>query len=198
MRSHAKTALLFLLLSVPAARVASAQEKQASSNGAYRVTRETPDLHQTPIGSRALTMSEGRAILDLALDSHYHAQFAFDCSHFVHGIYERAGFPYEYASSSDLYAGIDEFRRVARPQPGDLAVWRGHAGIVVDPVQHSFFSVLRSGRGLASYDSPYWKQRGRPHFFRYVKSVPRGARSTSIRTASWKSTDLGDTESHEM
>jgi hypothetical protein len=137
------------------------------------------------------------AILNVALDSRHHAEFAFDCSHFVHGIYERAGLPYEYASSSELYAGIDEFRRVANPQPGDLAVWRGHAGIVVNPVQHSFFSVLRSGPGLASYDSPYWKQRGRPHFFRYVKSVPRGARSTPIRTASWKPTVLGNTEPRE-
>ena len=197
MRSHAKGALVFLLLCMPATRVALAQEKQASSDEAYRVTRETPDLQRKPIGSRALTRSEGLAILDVALDSRDHAEFAFDCSHFVHGIYERAGLPYEYASSLDLYAGIDEFRRVANPQPGDLAVWRGHAGIVVNPVQHSFFSVLRSGPGLASYDSPYWKRRGRPRFFRYLKSVPRGARSTPIRTASWKPTVLGNREPRE-
>ena len=198
MRFHAKGALVFLLLCVAAARVGLAQEKQASSNGTYRVTHETPNLQQKPIGSRALTRSEGLAILDVALDSRYHAEFAFDCSHFVHGIYERAGLPYEYASSSDLYAGIDEFRRVARPQPGDLAVWRGHTGIVVNPVHHSFFSMLRSGASVASYDSPYWKQRGQPHFFRYVKSSPRGASSTSVRTASWKPTVLGKTGPHEM
>src|ERR1700675_2029619 len=195
---HAQGALLFLLLYAPVTRIAVAQDKRASSNEAYRVTRESPDLQQKTIGSRALTRSEGVAILDVALDSWHHAEFAFDCSHFVHGIYERAGLPYEYAGSSDLYAGIDEFRRVARPQPGDLAVWRGHAGIVVNPVQHSFFSVLSSGPGIASYDSPYWKQRGRPHFFRYVKAAPTGARSTSIRTASWKPTVLGNTEPHEM
>src|SRR4030088_1828791 len=187
MRFHAKGALVFVLLYVPAARVALAQEKQASSSGAYRLTRETPDLQQKPIGSRALTRSEGLAILDVALDSRDHAEFAFDCSHFVHGIYERAGLPYEYASSSDLYAGINEFRRVARPQPGDLAVWRGHAGIVVNPVQHSLFSVLGSGLSLASYDSTYWKQRGRPHFLRYVEAVPRGARSGPVRAGNWRS-----------
>jgi hypothetical protein len=197
MRLHAKVGLLFLLLYATAPRVALAQEKQASSNGAYRVTGETPDLQQKPIASRPLTRSEGLAILDVAQDSRYRAEFPFDCSHFVHGIYERAGLPYEYASSSDLYAGIDEFLPVAKPQPGDLAVWRGHAGIVVNPVRHSFFSVLSSGPGVASYDSPYWKQRGRPHFFRYVKSVPRGARSTPIRTANWKPTVLGNTEPHE-
>ena len=121
----------------------------------------------------------------------------FDCSHFVHGIYERAGLPYEYASSSELYVGTDEFRRVANPQPGDLAVWRGHAGIVVNPVQHSFFSVLRSGPGLASYDSPYWGQRGKPHFFRYVKPVPWGALNSPIRNASWQPMVLGDAEPYE-
>jgi hypothetical protein len=197
MRFHAKAGLLFLLLYVIAPRVALAQEKQASSNGAYRVAGETPDLQQKPIASRPLTRSEGLAILDVAQDSRYHAEFPFDCSHFVHGIYERAGLPYEYASSSDLYAGIDEFRRVAKPQPGDLAVWRGHAGIVVNPGRHSFFSVLSSGPGVASYDSAYWKQRGRPHFFRYVKLVPRGARSTPIRSANWKPTVLGNTEPRE-
>jgi cell wall-associated NlpC family hydrolase len=186
MRFHATGALVFVLLYVPAPHVALAQERQATSGGADQVTRETPDPQQKPIRSRTLTRSEGLAILDVTLDSRDHSEFAFDCSHFVHGIYERAGLPYEYASSSDLYAGIDEFRRVANPQPGDLAVWRGHAGIVVSPVQHSFFSVLSSGPGVASYNSPYWKQRGRPHFFRYVKSVPRGARSSPIRTASWR------------
>jgi len=199
MRFHAKRVLLLLLLYVAAARVALAQEKGANSNGAYRVTRETPALQQQkPIGFRPLTLSEGLTILAAALDSrHYRADFSADCSHFVHGLYERAGFPYEYASSSDLYAGIDEFRRIATPQPGDLAVWRGHAGIVVDPVQHSFFSLLRSGSGVDSWDTPYWKQRGQPRFFRYVKPAPPRALSTPIRTASWKPTVLGKTEPHE-
>ena len=198
MRLSAKGVLLLLLFYVTAARVALAQEKGTYSNEEYRVTRETPALQQKPIGFRPLTLSEGLTILGVALDSrHHHADFSADCSHFVHGLYERAGFPYEYASSSDLYAGINEFRRVASPQPGDLAVWRGHAGIVVNPVQHSFFSVLRSGPGVDSYDAPYWKQRGQPRFFRYIKPAPPRALSTPIRTASWKPTPLGKTEQHE-
>lgn len=192
MRFHAKGALLLLLLYVTATRVGLAQEKPPSSNGAYRVTPKTPDRRQKPIASRPLTLSEGLAILGVALDSRNHADFSSDCSHFVHGLYERAGFPYQYASSSDLYAGIDDFRRVASPQPGDLAVWRGHAGIAVNPVQHSFFSVLGSGPGVDSYDSPYWQQRGQPRFFRYVKPVPRGTLSTSIRTVSWQPTVSGN------
>src|ERR1039457_5107734 len=199
MRLSAKGVLLLLLLYVTAARVALAQEKGANSNGVYRVTREIPALQQQkPIGFRPLTLSEGLTILGVALDSrHRHADFSADCSHFVHGLYERAGFPYEYASSSDLYAGIDEFRRVASPQPGDLAVWRGHAGIVLNPDQHSFFSVLRSGPGVDSSDSPYWKQRGLPRFFRYIKQVPSGAVSTSIKSVNSQPIVVNDAERYE-
>ena len=49
----------------------------------------------------------------------------------------------------------------------------------------------------SSYDSPYWKRRGRPRFYRYVKPVPRGVLSTSIRTASLKPAALGRMEPRE-
>jgi len=179
MQFHAKGALLLFLFCLAGIPAALAQQKQGSSNGAYRANREDPRLRARP-----LTLDDGLAILNAALDSRHHADFSSDCSHFVHGLYERAGFPYEYAASADLYAGIEEFQRVAKPQPGDLAVWRGHAGIVVNPVQHSFFSLLGSGPGVDSYDSPYWRRRGRPRFFRYVKAAPSGALSGSLRTAS--------------
>ena len=91
-----------------------------------------------------------------------------DCSHFVHELYERAGLPYTYAPSRDLYDGVSEFRRVFSPEPGDLIVWRGHVGIVTDAYEHLFFSALRSGVKIAAYDSGYWKRRGRPRFFRYT------------------------------
>jgi hypothetical protein len=196
MRFHAQGALLLLLLGLAATPAAWAQER-GSSNTPRPVTRKEPDLQPKAIHSRPLTLGEGLAILGAALDSRHHADSRSDCSHFVHGLYERAGFPYEYASSSDLYAGIDEFRRVASPQPGDLAVWRGHAGIVVNPVQHSFFSALRSGPGIDSYDAPYWKRRGRPRFFRYIKPAPGGVLSTSIRTASLQPAVLGNTQPHQ-
>lgn len=189
MRFHAKGALLFLLFCLVAIPATVAQQK-GGSNGAYRVTREDRDPQHKAFVSRPLTLDEGLAILSAALDSRHHAGFNSDCSHFVHGLYERAGFSYTYAPSSDLYAGIDEFRRVTNPQPGDLAVWRGHAGIVINPVQRSFFSLLRSGPGVDLYNSPYWKRRGRPRFFRYVKAVPSGVLSSSIRTASLKPTAL--------
>ncbi len=195
MRSHANGVLLFLLVCLVAACAALAQDKRESS-GAYRVNGKAPE-RQKVIAARLLTLGDSLAILGAALDARHRADFPSDCSHLVHELYARAGFPYEYASSSDLYAGIDEFRRVVNPQPGDLAVWRGHAGIVINPAQHSFFSTLSSGPGVDSYDSSYWKQRGRPRFFRYVKGVPSGVLATSARTASWKPTVLGNTEPHK-
>jgi hypothetical protein len=196
MRFHAKGAFVFLLFCL-GAHVSFAQEpdQRGGTNQAYRATRETPDPRQRkPTKAQPLTPSEGLAILGEALDFRHHANLPEDCSHFVHELYERAGFPYEYASSSDLYAGVDEFRQVASPQPGDLAVWPGHAGIVVNPAQHSFFSALSSRHGVELYDSPYWKRRGRPRFYRYVKPIPRGVLSTSVRTASLKHAALGRTE----
>lgn len=91
-----------------------------------------------------------------------------DCSHLVHDIYERAGFPYDYATSRDLYDGVDAFRRVRVPLPGDIIVWRGHVGIVIDPENHRFLSALRSGVKISMYDTNYWKMRGHPRFYRYA------------------------------
>jgi len=204
MRLHAKSTPFILLLYLAAVHPGLAQEreqekeKRISTVGADRVTHKTPDLKEPPTVPRLLTPNEGLAILGVALDSrHRHSDFSSDCSHFVHVLYERAGFHYKYASSSDLYDETGEFRRVATPQPGDLAVWRGHAGIVVNPAQHSFFSVLHSGPGVDSYDSPYWRQRGQPRFFRYLKPTPSGALNSSIRTASWQASVLNDPEPYE-
>lgn len=114
---------------------------------------------------------DGLSILAAALDStaaRLHSSN--DCSHLAHAIYERAGFPYAYASSSDLYEGVNQFERVRQPQPGDLIAWRGHVGIVVKPSRHIFFSFLRSGPGTDDWTSPYWKTRGRPRFYRYLQN----------------------------
>jgi len=128
---------------------------------------------------RLLTADESLGVLGAALESRANSDSESDCSHLVHAIYERAGFPYPYANSSSLYAGQHEFQRVARPQPGDLVVWPGHVGIVVNPVQRSFFSSLRSGLGVEPYDSPYWKERGRPRFLRYVRDARAANRVAS-------------------
>jgi len=170
-----------------------AQDRQESRNTGYRITdsEKDTDRRQNSRAPRPLNFSEGLAILGAALESRHPGNSSSDCSHLVQDIYERAGFPYSYVNSAELYAGTDEFRQVARPQPGDLAVWRGHVGIVVNPVQHSFFSLLRSGHGVEAYDSPYWKGRGRPRFFRYVKTNSFGALSSPVRIASLEPTSLG-------
>ena len=94
-----------------------------------------------------LSPDDGLSVITAALDAHVKAARQRDCSHLVHAIYLRAGFSYPYAKSSDLYDGADDFQRVTRPQPGDLVVWPGHVGIVVNPAERSFFSRLRSGPG---------------------------------------------------
>jgi hypothetical protein len=145
-----------------------------------------------------LTSDDGLAILGAALEGRYKTESRSDCSHLVHAIYEKAGFPYKYQKSADLYAGVDEFRRVTQPQPGDLIVWLGHAGIVVSPTQHTFYSSLRSGFGMQPYDSVYWKRRGRPHFFRYVKAGPQTVlasnRTPALKPTGFRAENDADTD----
>ena len=117
--------------------------------------------------SRLLSAKEGRAIVDAARDEDQPVRGAQDCSHLVHQTYLSAGFEYPYASSFELYAGNENFERVRKPQPGDLIVWPGHAGIVVDPLQHSFYSLVSTGLEAQDYEGSYWKSRGRPRFYRY-------------------------------
>jgi hypothetical protein len=156
-----------LLLSAPA--LLSAQSKPAVS-AAKQTVRRSAAVSAT--SARLLDENDGLALLGAALEARHKTAQSSDCSHLVHAIYEKAGFSYKYASSRDLYAGDDDFQRVWQPQAGDLIVWPGHAGMVVNPAQHTFYSALRSGFGVQPYDSVYWKRRGRPRFFRYIKARP--------------------------
>jgi hypothetical protein len=119
---------------------------------------------------RLLTRDEGLAIVD-AISDHRQSlrgkRAKADCSHLVNDIYDLAGFPYSYAKSADLYRGHASFVRVSSPQPGDLIVWRGHVGLVLDARQHFFYSSLRSGLETEDYTSAYWRRRGTPRFYRY-------------------------------
>ncbi len=114
--------------------------------------------------SRLLSAEEGRAIVEAARDQDQPVQ---DCSHLVHQTYLNAGFEYTYASSFELYVGNENFERVRKPQPGDLIVWPGHVGIVLDPLEHSFYSRVSTGVEAQNYSGPYWTSRGRPRFYRY-------------------------------
>ena len=130
---------------------------------------------------RLVTRDEGLAIVDAISDHHQSLRGKRakpDCSHLVNDIYDLAGFPYPYAKSADLYRGQASFVRVSAPQPGDLIVWRGHVGLILDPRQHFFYSSLRSGLETEDYTSVYWRRRGAPRFYRY-----RAASDQTILTA---------------
>ena len=117
--------------------------------------------------SRLLSAKEGRRIVDAARDQDEAARGAQDCSHLVYQTYLNAGFEYPYASSFELYRGNENFERVKNPQPGDLVAWPGHVGIVLQPSEHSFYSLVSTGLEAQNYAGPYWRSRGRPRFFRY-------------------------------
>lgn len=108
-----------------------------------------------------------------------------DCSHFVHFLFGEAGLFYDYEPSTVLYRGTQAFKRVFRPESGDLIVWPGHVGIVVDPQNSTFLSALRRGVRVASYKSHYWKMRGHPRFYRYALWNPSG-------TGNWRASSANN------
>src|SRR5580700_3834565 len=116
---------------------------------------------------KLLSAQQGRAIVSAALEENEAPSGAQDCSHLVHQIYADAGFEYPYASSYELYAGNENFVRVKYPRAGDLIAWPGHVGIVLEPLEHSFYSLVSTGLEAQNYDGPYWRSRGRPRFYRY-------------------------------
>jgi len=176
MRNWGKPALMVLLCGL-ALCVARAQEgvraADALAGSGHAAAKTASDGASRPErgrkSARAMSSDDRLAVIASALDSKTPRYLERDCSHLVHAIYERAGFPYAYASSDDLYDGVEGFQRVSQPQTGDLVVWRGHAGIVIRPSRHVFFSFLRAGPGTDDYRSRYWSGRGQPRFYRYIK-----------------------------
>jgi hypothetical protein len=140
--------------------------------------QRTAETREPAPAVRFVSAEQGRKIAAAALEPEEPLRGAQDCSHLVHQVYSLAGYEYPYASSFDLYAGNGNFRRVRHAQPGDLITWPGHVGIVLDPKQHSFYSLVRSGLQSEDYLGPYWRSRGRPRFYRYVVSA-----GTNVETA---------------
>jgi NlpC/P60 family protein len=134
--------------------------------------------------SKLLTAKAGTQLVNVALRYQPEDGVKPDCSHLVYEIYRQAGLNFRFASSRELYVGVDPFQRVRRPQSGDLIVWRGHVGIVVNPREHSFYSSLRSGLMTDYYDAAYWSSRGTPRFYRYrVGAQETAASPRAVRTA---------------
>jgi NlpC/P60 family len=139
--------------------------------GAVGASAQAISKSQEPAATvRLVGVQEGRKIAAAALEQDEPVRASTDCSHLVHQIYSEAGYEYPYASSFDLYAGHGNFRRVRHAQAGDLITWPGHVGIVLDPRQHSFYSLVRSGLQAENYLGPYWRSRGTPRFYRYIVS----------------------------
>jgi cell wall-associated NlpC family hydrolase len=174
MRIPLRTCLIVSLLCGLGLGVALAQTPQTARNS--KTARQASNHERK--ANRTLTADEGLSVIAAALDRKVRLHPGRDCSHLVHAIYERAGFPYSYASSDDLYEGVEGFQRVAEPQPGDIIVWRGHAGIVVRPSRHIFFSFMSAGPGIDDYKSSYWSRRGWPRFYRYVNNPSSLAKLT--------------------
>lgn len=162
----------------PQTKQASGQKAQAaptSPQTGKQVSGQKPQAARPPAiprGYRLLGLKEGRAIVQEMSWADDEEGLAPDCSHLVHRLYEQAGYIYPYANSLDLYGGTSQFLRVRYAQPGDLIVWRGHVGIIVDPQEHSFFSTTSSGTRILDYRSQYWRARGYPRFFRYLAKGP--------------------------
>ena len=182
---------LFAAVSLPVVANTSGQQTQAtgqetSRNKTTQVTRP-PAI---PPGMRLLNVQEGRAIAENIAWADDEEGLSPDCSHLVHTLYEQAGYSYPYASSLALYTGSGNFARVKAPHPGDLIVWRGHVGIVVDPKEHSFFSSVSEGARMQYYNSPYWRARGHARFYRYLTTKPAKSSGTTTVAAN-KPTEPG-------
>jgi len=166
MRRSPTAAAAFLFISLilgGTAKLAKAQDDISPSFTKFSASSasmdsDRADLSQDRLDPKSLLLLMGQQIHETELD----------CSHFVQYLYEQAGLYYGYAPSRTLYDGMEGFKRVAHPKPGDLIVSRGHVGIVVDPEETTFLSALRSGVKVSSYLSHYWQRRGKPRFLRYV------------------------------
>jgi cell wall-associated NlpC family hydrolase len=170
MRTPAKPVIAALLCGLALCVGSAAQSASQSATSNTKQQSTSANRKRSP--NRTLTPDDGLGVISAALDPKVRRYSGHDCSHLVHAIYERAGFSYAYASSDDLYVGVQGFQRVTHPQPGDLIVWSGHVGIVVRPSRHVFFSFMSAGPGIDNYDAPYWVNRGRARFYRYVKNDP--------------------------
>jgi hypothetical protein len=163
-------------------RLANAQEEIRPSFTKFSTSIDSPDLPQNQLDPKSLLLMIGQQIHETELD----------CSHFVQYLYEQAGLYYGYAPSRTLYDGMEGFKRVSHPKAGDLIVWRGHVGIVVDPEETTFLSALRSGVKVSSYQSHYWQRRGKPRFLRYVGPDESDPSEWATRRIASRSSSTGE------
>src|SRR5260370_17217509 len=163
-----------------AARAQAPPAAQAKAQAAQVKAQAAPAEQGSAPSFQLLNAKQGRSIVDAAKDQEQTARDPQDCSHLVHQAYLEAGFEYPYANSFHLYAGNKNFQAVRHPRAVDLILWRGHVGRVLDPIEHSFYSQVRTGLEAQDYLGTYWKARGRPRFYRY--KVEKAEILTAVRT----------------
>ena len=146
---------------------------------------------------RLVGVAEGITVLNAAREHRRQTRSKPDCSHLVQEVYATAGLEYPFASSRELYQGVGSFQRVGKPQPGDLIVWRGHVGLVVEPEKRTFYSSVRAGMKTGSYDSSYWRRRGRPRFYRYRFDGHKNSPVMAVSLAAHPVTPLAITDPAE-
>jgi len=163
--------LLWAVVAAPAQTRSSDDQPakdSARADAATSVDRVSSSRASRHVSSKdLLSADQGVALVDFAMESAADLRTQPDCSHFVHLVYSDAGLNYTYQDSRVLRSGVPEFKRVKKPQPGDLIVWPGHVGIVVSPREKTFFSSVHSGIITESWTAAHWRARGRPRFFRY-------------------------------
>src|SRR5277367_1316655 len=128
----AKTGTRAVLICGLAVSLARAGAEPGPSGASKSVRPGSTSTYQSKT-DRTLSQDDRLSVIAAAMDPKVRKHSARDCSHLVHAIYERAGFSYSYASSNDLYLGVEGFQRVPQPQPGDLLVSRAHAAPVLPP-----------------------------------------------------------------
>src|SRR5689334_18706267 len=90
-------ALLLLLLYGLFATAAKARQKvhrQEVSPAGQRASKAAGSTPEIPSQPFLLNASEGLSVIGAALESRGRGYSKRDCSHLVHAVYERAGFPY--------------------------------------------------------------------------------------------------------
>jgi len=91
-----------------------------TTSWAQSVPRARKTSGSIPSAERSLNSDERLAVLASALDSKVPRRKERDCSHLVHAIYERAGFPYTYASPTICMTAWMDSSAVRNLRP---AIW---------------------------------------------------------------------------
>ncbi|MGL4422189.1 MAG: C40 family peptidase [Gemmataceae bacterium] len=84
-----------------------------------------------------------------------------DCSHFVWQVYKATVDPLMAYQTTSAMKSDPKFTTVTTPEKGDIVLWDGHVGIVVDPTMGTFIGA-QSSTGVAESNyktNLYWSVR---------------------------------------